>query len=594
MAALDLPRAPDLPQWMQTLRDRYLHTDTGQFILHGNVHDVIFAGGRVWSMPDFLDAFFEPSGKLVVHFDPGKGVYFPKRSHAVLAARALVEANMIRAAATSDAALVRALDDALGMERDAAVVLPALEVLLTRAEMPCAIIMHYGSLITPAGDAASLSVMDRTAAATLHRWSLWDEVVHNDNMVIMLCSTLSSLSQRLTRNPRIVAIKVPLPAGLERARFLSHAHSGLSEERGSGLVRLTAGLQLRQVDDLMKSGTLTEGPDDSLPVEQVAARKKEILEQECHGLIEVINPDHDFTVVGGLEPIKQGLMRIVDHVKAGRRAQVPMGVMLVGPMGTGKSFIAEAFARESGLAAIKLKNFRDKWVGSTEANLEKVLGVIESLGEILVIIDEGDRAMGGDEGDSGVNSRVMARLKEFMSDPDHRGRIIFMMMTNRPDKLDTDMKRPGRFDTKIPFFRPQSSTERAAIVRAQIRRHKLKVDLPDEVLLPILEDLHDYGAADLEALLLMAWDDLHAGLNPNADQTDEQATEEAADTLTGPYLAQAARDYLPTRETAMMEYMELLAVQEASSRRWLPGAYRDISMQTLHERLEHARGRALR
>ena len=68
-------------------------------------------------------------------------------------------------------------------------------------------------------------------------------------------------------------------------------------------------------------------------------------------------------------------------------------------MSTGKTFITKAFAKESGLAAIQLKNFRDKWVGSTEANLEKVLDVITAIGEIIVIIDEGDRSLGGAEGD---------------------------------------------------------------------------------------------------------------------------------------------------------------------------------------------------
>ncbi|MCB1093863.1 MAG: AAA family ATPase, partial [Verrucomicrobiae bacterium] len=196
-----------------------------------------------------------------------------------------------------------------------------------------------------------------------------------------------------------------------------------------------------------------------------------ILEQECHGLIEVLEPDHGFDVVGGMEPIKGALSRIAGHVRAGRSRQVPMGILFVGPMGTGKSFLAEAFAKESGLAAVRLKNFRDKWVGSTEANLEKVLNVIEGLGEILVLVDEGDRSIGGGgDSDGGVNSRVIARLKEFMSDPTHRGRIIFVMMTNRPDKLDVDMKRPGRFDLKIPFFAPQNAAERLAILRAVFRR----------------------------------------------------------------------------------------------------------------------------
>jgi SpoVK/Ycf46/Vps4 family AAA+-type ATPase len=69
----------------------------------------------------------------------------------------------------------------------------------------------------------------------------------------------------------------------------------------------------------------------------------------------------------------------------------------------------------------------------------------------------------------------MARLKEFMSDTSHRGRIVFVMMTNRPDKIDADLKRPGRLDVKIPFFFPESEGERAAIARAAARKSGLQL-----------------------------------------------------------------------------------------------------------------------
>ena len=164
------------------------------------------------------------------------------------------------------------------------------------------------------------------------------------------------------------------------------------------LARVTAGLQLRQVKDVVSP--LDFGPAENQTAQasaletalmRIRLRKKEILEQECFGLIEVIEPKHGFEAVGGNEGVKTALRRVARHIHAGRTAQVPMGILCVGPMGTGKTFITKAFAKESGLAAIQLKNFRDKWVGSTEANLEKVLDVITAIGEIIVIIDEGDR-----------------------------------------------------------------------------------------------------------------------------------------------------------------------------------------------------------
>src|SRR4029450_8130323 len=159
----------------------------------------------------------------------------------------------------------------------------------------------------------------------------------------------------------------------------------------------------------------------------------------------------------------------------GRPSRVPLGILFPGPMGAGKTFVAEAFAKESGLTTIKLKNFRSKWVGATESNLERILQVVQAIGQVLVIIDEGDRAFGNQsdgDGDGGTSSRVIARLKEFMSDTSNRGRILFILMTNRPDKLDIDIKRAGRLDRKIPFFLPHEADEIEPVLNALTRRHK--------------------------------------------------------------------------------------------------------------------------
>ena len=155
-----------------------------------------------------------------------------------------------------------------------------------------------------------------------------------------------------------------------------------------------------------------------------------------------------------------------------------MGILFTGPMGTGKTFVAEAFARECGLTTIKLKNFRSKWVGATEGNLEKILTVIKAIGQVVVIIDEGDRAFGNTdgEGDGGTSSRVIARIKEFMSDTSNRGRILFLVMTNRPDKLDVDLKRAGRLDRKIPFLYSQTPEEVEQVARALVRKNRIQTD----------------------------------------------------------------------------------------------------------------------
>ncbi len=211
----------------------------------------------------------------------------------------------------------------------------------------------------------------------------------------------------------------------------------------------------------------------------VAARKREIIERECYGLIEFVTPQNGFEVVGGMDEVKKDLLMVAKNIREGKRNRVPMGILFTGPMGTGKTFVAEAFAKECGLTAIKLKNFRSKWVGATEGNLERILSVIQAIGQIIVIIDEGDRAFGGGDGDGdgGTSSRVIGRIKEFMSDTENRGRVLFILMTNRPDKLDVDIKRAGRLDRKIPFLYPLTGEEVTNVLRAQLNKNKVNAEL---------------------------------------------------------------------------------------------------------------------
>src|SRR4029077_3250034 len=186
------------------------------------------------------------------------------------------------------------------------------------------------------------------------------------------------------------------------------------------------------------------------------------------------------------------------------------GMLFTGPMGTGKTFVAEAFAKECGLTTIKLKNFRSKWVGATEGNLERILSVIRAIGQIIVIIDEGDRAFGGGDGDGdgGTSSRGIGAIQELLSDTENRGRVLFIVMTNRPDKLDVDLKRAGRLDRKIPFLYAQTPEEVELVARALVRKNKIRTDVD----LATIRDgfstkLVGYSNADIEAVLLLAYDD---------------------------------------------------------------------------------------
>ena len=390
---------------------------------------------------------------------------------------------------------------------------------------------------------------------------------------------------------QIASILRPPPASedeaAEREAFIAGILGSGADvaARAHKLATLTTGLEREEIKKLLAPGAPDPQAADASERARreadrlIARRKRDILERECFGLVEFVEPDHGFEVVGGMDEVKKDLLLLAENIRNGRTSRVPMGILFTGPMGTGKTFVAEAFARECGLTTIKLKNFRSKWVGATEGNLEKILAVIKAIGQVVLIIDEGDRAFGNTdgEGDGGTSSRVIARIKEFMSDTSNRGRILFLVMTNRPDKLDVDLKRAGRLDRKIPFLYSQTAEEVENVARAVVRKNRIRTDVDfSAVRADFSQKLVGYSNADVEAVLLMANDD-----------AAREAGGEAP--VTAAHFIQAAADYFPSRDQELLEYMELLAVFESSSRRLLPAKYSAMTPEELDVRLRTLR-----
>lgn len=558
---------PVLPAWATQLRDRYISGESSVFLLHGNVRDVqpwADADGTVRYLPmrEFLTRFLGRNKDLLVYYNLSEGLEFPTPAMGTAFRRAI------------DARRLLDRREALGeLPRAPLGVLQLIEELVTDPTQRAAVVLDYVETIAPAGDLSFMGEADKANLVTLHRLGGDPGLLASDNLVVMVTETLSDVQRRLVASSHIAPLEVGLPSPEDRAQFLQvQDRRGIQFEIDDGqVVKVTAGLTLLQIRGLLRQARQSRDP---VTFAAINRRKKSIIEQECHGLVEFVDPRHDFSGVGGMEEVKEELMRVATAIKQGHRNRVPMGSIFVGPMGTGKTFVAEAFAKESGLTCLKFKNFREKWVGSTEGNLEKILQVVEGLGYVLLILDEADRSLSaGSEGDGGTSSRVIARLKEFMSDTSHRGRVLIVMMTNRPDKLDTDLKRPGRFDLKIPFFFPEAADEREQIMRAVMRRAGLPLATGAE-LGAVVAATAGYSAAEIEAVVI-------AAANFAAWEGREEIR--AAD------LERAAGDVIPSRDTRMLEYMELLAVFEASARRMLPERYQGMSTQEVQARLDVVR-----
>jgi SpoVK/Ycf46/Vps4 family AAA+-type ATPase len=184
-----------------------------------------------------------------------------------------------------------------------------------------------------------------------------------------------------------------------------------------------------------------------------------------------------------------------------------MGYLLCGPIGTGKTFLVECLAGEAGVPVVKLKNFREKWVGSSEGNLEKIFRLIRALGRCIVFIDEADQTLGRrDSGnhDSGLSGRLYSMIAQEMSDTNNRGKVVWVLASSRPDLIEVDLKRPGRIDLKVPILPTTTRAESRELIAALARRYELPVSAGE---LQQLDDLLPLmltpGAA--EALVMKAY-----------------------------------------------------------------------------------------
>lgn len=554
-----------MPGWVHDLRDRYLSGEASLFLLHGNVRDVHPWGtgekpDAWYGLGEYLEKFLGRTRDIVVRYDVSRGLTFPTKKYEAAFRRAIDSRRMLEGRAT------------LGtLPTTPAEVIRLLEEIITDPSQSTGVILDFLETIVPNGDLSFMSQDDKQNFVALQRWSTDPSFLSTDNLVLMVTEHLSDVSRRVVASTQLKTILLPFPDQTQRVQYLeAHDADAPMEMTRQALAQMTAGLSLLQIRSLLRGAQLTQ---TAISYSEVGRRKKVIIEQECQGLVEFVDAKHDFSHVGGMERVKRDLMRVAKAVKDGRTNRVPMGMIFVGPMGTGKTFVANAFAKESGLTVLKFKNFREKWVGSTEGNLEKILDLVDALGYVLLIIDEADRSLSGGDNDGGTSSRVIARLKEYMSDTSHRGRVVILMMTNRPDKLDVDLKRPGRFDLKIPFFFPEATSERQLILEALLRKNKLSLE--DGVSIEgAAKATEGYSGAELELVLL-------AAANRAAEQDREIISQSDLD--------DAAKDVIPSRDTRMLRFMELLAVFEASARRMLPERYQNISTDDVQAELDQLR-----
>jgi len=558
-----LPFIRILPNWAQELAYKYCSKTANLYILHGNIRDFLphkmnDDEFNFVKIQDYIAEVLFGNRDIIAFYDRSSGVTF-------------LNADMKRE-------YLGAMNGSGGSDRESLLsrdpldAFPALERFCYQnvaGRRRIVIIIDYAETILPNTDISRFTDEDRYCLVTLNRWANDPLFTEGDISIILLTENLADLNAKLVRSPSTIKVNIPLPDETVRRRFLSFLEKQerlLLEHRlnPEKVAAITSGLNLVNIFQLAAE---SYQEDKQISLEYLRRKKKEMIETEASGLLEFIESEFDLGMVSGHDYVKKRFRSAAKAIKLGRLDVLPMGYLIAGPVGTGKSYMVTAFAGEIGIPIVKFRNFRSKWQGVTEANLEKILNILKAMAPVGVMIDEADAFLGdrNQDGDSGTSNRIFAQIASFMGNSEYRGKIIWFLITCRPDLLPIDLKRQGRAEEHLALFYPETIEEKEALFQTLIRKLKLKVQHVN------INDLlkkykFDFSGADLESILIRA--KLLAAMNNHVIITEAD-------------LDETIRDFNPPSYPHEIELQNLVAVLECTSREMLPKRFQNLERTRL-------------
>ncbi len=264
--------------------------------------------------------------------------------------------------------------------------------------------------------------------------------------------------------------------------------------------------------------------------------------------------------------MKDSLREDIALWHAGDTAASPMGYLICGPVGTGKTYSSNAWPARRYPGGQDQEFPRDKWVGSTEGNLEKIFRLLHGLDRCYVFIDEADqgarKARPRAATTVGWAAGCMGCSRPEMSNPANRGRIVWVLASSRPDLIEVDLKRPGRVDVKLAAVSHRDAGGKLRAPAGVVPAARNRVGRPrprgEPRTISPAPDPRRGGDPGIEDL-------------PHDEKRGGNSAAEA--------LAEALADYQNPVPLQTLRFQIALAVAEASDRSFVPTAFREMTAE---------------
>jgi hypothetical protein len=465
-----MPAPHGAPAWANELALAYESGAHGQFILFGNVHDRIAVGSQLVGLAGYLEHHLLSSFQIVLSYDLGNGLTIERGGEIFEKWGAADLAKLPREPQPAIQYISRYLR-----------YLGNLRALGREVKEHVAVILRGVDHIVPA-DGAGFEHGSLTSV--LREWSSEAPFSDLPFTSILITDNLNDVEPLVAFSTHASRIRVPLPnaAEIERALTLLRTQEPRAFAADANLAQIAGslvGVTISALESLVK---VRDHSGQSLATSDLTRIKKELVERDSAGLVEFIESTRTLDAYHGQDALKRWLRQDIALWQTGDLKALPMGYLMCGPVGTGKTFLVECLAGEAGVPVVKLKNFRDRWVGSSEGNLEKIFRLIRALGRCMVFIDEADQTLGrrdSGSGDSGLSGRLYSMIAQEMSDSGNRGRVLWILASSRPDLIEVDLKRPGRVDVKVPLLPTSTAAESATLIGALAKRYGLQLNDAD-------------------------------------------------------------------------------------------------------------------
>lgn len=546
-----------LPAWAQELSYKYCSQTANLYIVHGNIRDFLpnkmYEGEFVFvRIQEFISEVLFGNKDIIAFYDRSSGINFCTPE---------MQKEYVKAmhAAFPD----EPLDNFIDADPNRAFQLLERYFLTHLSEkLRIVLIVDFAETIVPNTPLTQLNDKDRYSLTTLYRWAHDPMFTQGDISIILLSENISDIHDKLVRSPHTVKVNIPFPDGSVRKSFLDFLQNQeetllLGRHMTTEYVsRVTSGLNLMNLHQIA-----SESFQEDAPLDQAYLRdkKKAIIENEAAGLLEFIETDRNLNHVAGHSFVKSRFRNAAKAIKKGRLDVLPMGYLLSGPVGTGKTYMVTSFAGEVGIPIVK---FRSQWHGATEANFDKVMTILKAMAPVGVLIDEADILLGSRRRTDQKESQnwLFTRISDFMGNTEYRGRIIWFMVTSRPDLLPIDLKRQGRAEEHLALFPPDTQEDKEELFKILVKKLEAKVqDFP--ALEVFKRNKLEFSGADLEAILIRA--KFRAAMDNRIIITREdwEAT---------------VKDFIPPIYPYELELQNLVAVLECTSRDMVPKKFRNM------------------